>query len=135
VKSTRANQGTHEHMCSYVELDPMEQKLLIALVLPSIHVSLQFYFSLPLQRTGTCTSSSTRKLNPIELKSLACLGWRSLRIGDLAGSYHFNTIWDMFEVLLDVQKIQIFSFSRLFHFLSFPDFFFSFWIYSRNLVA
>jgi hypothetical protein len=44
-------------MCSYVELDPMEQKLLIALVLPSIHVSLQFYFSLPLQRTGTCTSN------------------------------------------------------------------------------
>jgi hypothetical protein len=37
-------QGMHEHMCSYVELDPMEQNLPIALALPSNHVFLQCYF-------------------------------------------------------------------------------------------
>jgi hypothetical protein len=45
-------QSRHEHMCSYVELDLMEQKLLIALALPSNHVSAAVLFFSPVATHG-----------------------------------------------------------------------------------
>jgi hypothetical protein len=40
-------------------------------------------------------------------------------MGDLAGSSHFNIIWDMFAVFLVIKKIQIFRFYLIFNFLFF----------------